>query len=270
MRAAVRRTVLGLHRSRHERRLLTGALDLGVTTFDTAYAYFQFRSHKTLAQVAGDLLPKFSVSTKVGYFPDGHSLDPARLSTAVDEAVRDLGREPEWVLLHNPEHSAPAGDALAEACGVLADAAAAGRCGGWGVSTWDPRPLLGQVNTLPSPGVLMLRCGLLVGIDILDSAELLATQWQPSSVWGMSPFGGSTATPVWKTFDPRTFLREDDSATPVQAALRTAFELPVVDAVAVGTDDLGHLKESASCLTYEVDHTMVRQYRDLLRSRQAD
>ncbi|MFJ9411828.1 hypothetical protein [Streptomyces sp. NPDC101393] len=101
MRDADPRIVLGLHRSRHERRLLTGALDLGVTSIDTSSNYLGFRSHEVLARTAGDLLPKFRLPTKVGYFagPGGaeHTLAPGRLYEAVEKAVRGLGREPDVV-----------------------------------------------------------------------------------------------------------------------------------------------------------------------------
>ncbi|WP_343336045.1 hypothetical protein [Streptomyces sp. SUK 48] len=96
-----------------------------------------FRSHQILARTAGDLLPEFTVSTKVGYFsgPDGaeHSLDPMRWHTAVELAAEDLGREPGLVFLHNPEHSLREAtphnqDALVQACANLDDAAAKGLC----------------------------------------------------------------------------------------------------------------------------------------------
>ncbi|MCC9312463.1 aldo/keto reductase [Kitasatospora sp. RB6PN24] len=262
MRPADRRTVLGLHRSRHRRDLLTGALDLGVTALDTASNYLGHHSHRTLAAVAGDLLPKFSISTKVGYVEDGHSLDPARLRSAVERAAKNLGREPDTVLLHNPEQSTPDAETLRKACAVLADAAAGGLCGAWGVSTWDPRPLVGL--DLPRPDVLMVRCGLLVSSSVLDAGEALVTGWRPAAVWGMSPFGGSPIAPVWEKVDARVFLRAAD-ATPVQAALRVAFALPKVAAVAVGTDDTGHLRELVGATAYEINADVVREYRHLLR-----
>lgn len=215
--------------------------------------------------MASDLLPKFSVSTKVGYFPSEHSLAPARLRCAVERAAKDLGREPDVVLLHNPEHSHPDAETLAGACTVLADAARAGLCGEWGVSSWDPRSLVNF--DVPRPDVLMVRAGLLVGSDVLETAEELVTRWRPVRVWGMSPFGGSATEAVWGKFDPRIFLRGSPTATPVQAVYRSAFSLPPVDAVAVGTDNVDHLHELVGALAYEVDDQMVREYRLLLQAR---
>ncbi|WP_351222492.1 aldo/keto reductase [Streptomyces sp. NPDC002133] len=241
-----------------------------------------FRAHQTLASKAGDLLSKFTVSTKVGYFPasgaPAHSLDPDRLRAAVEEAVQDLGREPDLVFLHNPEHSlvrvpeTSAPDSLVDACSVLVDATARGLCGSWGISSWDPRTLAGlSGGGLPRPDVLMVRAGLLVGIETLEAAELISRRWQPSAVWGMSPFGGSTSEPLWERFDPRVFIRDAQHCTPAQAAFRTAFALPAVDKVAVSTSSIDHLRELVGSLDYQVDQQTVDHYRRLLHDgRQTD
>ncbi|MGW4439139.1 aldo/keto reductase [Streptomyces sp. NPDC004596] len=278
MRGAVSRVVLGLHRSRHERRLLTGALDLGVTALDTSTNYLDFRSHQKLARTARDLLPKFMLSTKVGYFPgpDGteHSLDPVRLHAAVEQAAKDLGREPDLVFLHNPEHSLPETapryhDLLAQACATLDAAAAKGLCAAWGVASWDPTSLLNLIDTTtPRPAALMVRAGLLVGARTLDAADALTKAWCPGGVvWGMSPFGGSTSAPVWARIDPRVFLQEGSLLSRVQAAFRAAYHLPEVDSVAVGTDEPAHLGELVGALVDEVDERTVQEYRSLLRDR---
>ena len=170
------------------------------------------------------------------------------------------------MFLHNPEHSAFDAGTLGPACAALADTAKAGLCRSWGVSTWDPRPLMDF--DVPCPDVLMVRAGLLVGLDVLEAAETLATRWRPSRVWGMSPFGGSTAQEVWERFDPRVFLRGPASATKVQAAFRSSYGLPGVDAVAVGTDNVDHLRELTEAVAYEVDENVVQEYRQLLKARQ--
>ncbi|MEV7865519.1 aldo/keto reductase [Streptomyces sp. NPDC088124] len=279
MRGAHPRVVLGLHRSRHERRLLTGALDLGVTSIDTSTNYLGFRSHTVLARTVGDLLPRLTVSTKVGYFPGPeraeHSLEPVRLYEAVEQAARDLGREPDLVFLHNPEHSlrdtgGPGREALAQGCAALDDAASKGLCGAWGLSSWDPSPLVDLVDpTTPRPSVLMTRAGLLVGVRTLDAVDALIAAWglASGSVWGMSPFGGSMADPVWDRVDPRTFLRNGDGFSRTQAVFRAAYCLPQVGTLAVGTDDPAHLAELLDALAAEADGRMIHQYRALLRER---
>ena len=157
MRRTDRRIVLGLHRSRHERQLLEQALNIGVRELDTAYNYRGFTSHKRLAYIADDLLPEFAVSTKIGFFPSGaraeHSLDPSRLRNAVEKSVVDLEIRPRVVFLHNPERTlaalAPndAHNRFVAACTILADSVATGLCDSWGVSCWDPRPVLQQCDT---------------------------------------------------------------------------------------------------------------------------
>ncbi|MDF3290155.1 aldo/keto reductase [Streptomyces silvisoli] len=272
MRPTHPRIIFGLHRSRHERRLLTRALELGIQAIDTSSNYLGFQSHTTLANVAGDLLPRLTVSTKVGYFPGAqHSLAPDHLRTAAEQAASDLGREPDVVFLHNPEHSlieAARDDLLEAACSTLADACAQGLCDRWGISSWDPRRLVVPAQRgLPRPDVLMARAGLLVSADILDAAERLAERLRPTELWGMSPFGGSTAAAVWDGFDSRIFLREPRTSTPIQAAFRAAYRLPSVGAVAVGTDNPDHLGELTDALNLEVDDNMIHQYRELLRTR---
>ena len=249
---------------------------------DTSTNYLSFRSHQVLARTAGDLLPKFTVSTKVGYFPgrDGgeHCLDPVRLRAAVERAAEDLGREPDLVFLHNPEHSlreraSPGRDVLAQACAALDDSVAKGLCAAWGVTSWDPSPLLDLLEpTAPRPSVLMVRAGLLVGIGTLDAADALIKAWNlgDRAVWGMSPFGGSPSAPVWARIDPRVFLRDGSRFSRVQAAFQTAYHLPRVDSVAVGTDDPAHLGELVDALAGEVEERTVHEYRGLLRDRSRD
>ncbi|MFE4262924.1 aldo/keto reductase [Streptomyces sp. NPDC056883] len=271
MHGADPRLVLGLHRSRHHRDILTAALDLGVTALDTAAPYFGFRSHTVLAETAADLLPRFTLSTKVGFFPSAggveHSLDPVRLRLAVERAARELGREPDTVLLHNPERTlaglstADGHTLLGNACTALADATRHGLCRAWGVASWDTRSLgTVQVDDLPSPDVLMVRAGFLVGIDLLNATTVLRTAWQPGKTWGMSPFGGGHRK-VWEEFDPRPFLRPSHrDLSRIQAAFRTAFHLPTASAMAVGTDDPRHLAQLLQSLGTEVDTAAVSQY----------
>ncbi|MGW1430911.1 aldo/keto reductase [Streptomyces sp. NPDC002431] len=253
---------------------------MGITAIDTSFNYRGFTAHATLANVASDLLPHFVLSTKVGTFPGTgrpeHSLDPVRLRAALEQTNRELGRVPDLVFLHNPERSlripaAVAKDALGQACATLAAAVKVGLCGAWGISSWDPRPLPDLVDTtMPRPAALMVRAGLLVGIDVLEASEALAARWRiaPDHIWGMSPFGGNADDPVWGQLDPRFFVSEEDNAvSALQAAFRTAFLLPEVGRLAVGTNDPTHLQELADALRYEPDTDRLRAYRQLIQER---
>ena len=135
-----------------------------MTALDTAYNYSGFASHRTLRTAAGDLLDEFDLSTKVGFFRDGHNLEPTRLRIAVEESAEHLGRRPNTVLLHNPETS-PAG--FTAACEALAAMREAGLFERWGISSWDPRLLLYRPYRGPRPDVLMVRAGLMVPTAVL-------------------------------------------------------------------------------------------------------
>ena len=233
-----------------------------------------------LAKVAGDLLPHYTVSTKVGYFPGPdtaeHSLDPTRLRAALEQTNRDLGRTPDLVFLHNPEASLPepteaCGDALARAFTLMADATEQSLCRAWGIASWNPRPLVPLLREgLPTPSVLMVRAGLLVGSDTLAASEALAARWgmHEEALWGMSPFGGSVHDPVWKDVDPRLFLQNPAvGLSRLQAAFRAAYQLPHVGTIAVGSGDSSHLRQLLDSLRCDVDERVVVQYRELLHER---
>ncbi|ONH33477.1 aldo/keto reductase [Pseudofrankia asymbiotica] len=295
-----RRVVLGLYRTRHRRDLLEAALAHGVRDLDTAFNYAGFTSHARLAAAAADLLPEFHLSTKVGFFPAPagagpgqeppdtarrreHSLDPARLRTALETSADELGRAPDVVFLHNPERTLRAAgpeqghDLFLAASEMLADAARSGLCGAWGVSTWDAQPLIdalraGGTATPPRPEHLMHRAGVLVGPDALTAAEILARLLgvDVGGRWAMSPFNGDTRQSFWADLRVTALLGEPPPAGvgTAQAAFRLAYELPPVTRVAVGTSDPTHLAQLADAACLDVDHARVQRYRTLLESRQ--
>lgn len=205
-------------------------------------------------------------------------MDPLRLHTAVEQAAEDLGQEPDLVFLHNPEHSLREADPhgqgeLTEACAALDDATSKGLCAAWGIASWDPSSLVGLIGpTVPRPTTLMVRAGLLVGIRTLDAADALIRAWDldPSEVWGMSPFGGSTSDPVWAKIDSRLFLSGSRQLSCVQAAFIAAYHLPMVGTMAVGTDEPAHLGQLVGALVGEVEEPTVQEYRRLLRDRSHD
>lgn len=206
-----------------------------------------------------------------------HSLCPRRLRAALELTCRDLERAPELVFLHNPERSltgpsASARDRLRNACMTMYQAVTDGLCKTWGIASWDPRPLAALVDgTLPRPAVVMVRAGLLVGIDTMDATSAVVTRWgldDRTRLWGMSPFGGNMAQDLWRRVDPRLFIRDaHDGVTRAQAAFRAAYSLPEVRAVAVGTHNPVHMRELLSALECEVNDVAVRRYRMLLRDR---
>ncbi|MGW5456703.1 aldo/keto reductase [Nocardia sp. NPDC003979] len=249
---------------------------------DTAYNYRGFTSHRKLAQTAGDLLAEFTVSTKVGFFPgsDGHtvhSLEPERLRAAVEQSSEDLGQTPDVVFLHNPERTLAdlsteeGGDRLSGACAYLDEAVASGLCAAWGISSWDPRPLVDVLAaSTPDqlPTVLLVRAGLTVPDSALAAAEAMSRALGIAAAgrWGMSPFGGSTADNVWRTANLSAFLTSHRPCSTSQSAFRVAYELPSVARIAVGTGDTEHLTELVDATDVEIGADTITQYRELIRA----
>jgi aryl-alcohol dehydrogenase-like predicted oxidoreductase len=271
------RIVLGLHRSHHRRHTLEAALDAGIVALDTAFSYASFESHTVLATVAADLLTSFEISTKVGFLPGPrHTLDPAMLREAIERTIRDLGREPDVMLLHNPEHTlrdlatAAAREALAAACATLQEATEDGLCGSWGVSSWDTRRLADLGEPIgPVPSILMVRAGLLVPIEVLDASDVLAQQWAVphSRRWGMSPFGGRAHDELWsRILNPAEFLH-DGANSRLEAAFRVAYHLPDVSALAVGSNNPEHLRALTAALKTTPNIELLATYREALRAR---
>lgn len=194
----------------------------------------------------------------------------------MEQTVRDLGREPAVMLLHNPEHTlrepgtTAAREAFAAACATLHDATRDGLCGSWGVSSWDTRRLVDIGDPIgPVPPVLMVRAGLLVPVEVLDASDLLARKWDVTHEgrWGMSPFGGNARDGVWdRILHPSNFL-EDGPDSRLAAAFRVAYHLPDVSALAVGSDDPAHLRTLVAALAATPDTERVAAYREALRAR---
>jgi aryl-alcohol dehydrogenase-like predicted oxidoreductase len=264
VRAADRRVTLGLYRAGPDRDLLARALDLGVTALDTAYNYGHFTSHRLLGEVAGDLLSRFDISTKVGFFPDAHDLSPDRLRAAIEQSARDLGRAPDTVMLHNPEQSP---GQLTAACSLLAGLRDQGWFSRWGISVWEPQLLTVLPHEGPAPDVLMTRAGLMVPATVLDAADTLSGLLVPAERWGMAPFGHDTRAPVWAAVDTTLFLAPGTDATRIEAAFAAAFEIPPVSRIAVGTRNPSHLAQLARARFLEASPGAIASYRRLLRDR---
>ena len=258
-----RRIILGLYRNAPNHELLLAALRSGVTALDTAYNYSGFTGHRRLAEAAGPLLERFDVTTKIGFFPDGHDLTASRLREAALRTVNELGRVPDTLLLHNPENS-PAW--FTSACRTMIRLRDQGICRAWGISTWDARPLLDYPSPEP-PDVLMVRCGLSVPTAVLTAAEELAASLRPGELRGMAPFGGSWADPVWSAVDPTLFMSPNRKASRIEAAFAVGFDLPRVAAVAVGTSHAEHLRHLVAATYLDVNPRAITQYRSLIHQR---
>lgn len=214
--------------------------------------------------MAGDLLPFFEISTKVGFYPDGHRMEPERIKDTVQTIPEELGRVPDTVLLHNPERS---DHGFEEACQALSELRDAGYCRAWGFSTWNSRKLAGHAWEIPRPDVVMVRAGLTVPTSELDGAERLTRQVDARALWGMAPFGGDAGNSLWARVDTTLFLSPGQRASGIQATVAVALAVPPVTRLAVGTASPAHLEEIVRAESLTVSAGTVDRYRTLLRSR---
>lgn len=168
------------------------------------------------------------------------------------------------MLLHNPESSV---DGFADACAVLLDLREAGLCKTWGLSTWDPRPLLEADWEVPRPDVGMVRAGLTVPVGILDAVDELVLRAQITELWGMAPFAGNADDSIWQTVDTSTFLVPGQQHNALQTGVAAAFAIPEVSRLAVGTSHVEHLAEAVGGTRLEINTETVTAYRALLRER---
>lgn len=222
-----------------------------------------------LAQAAGELLEHFTISTKVS-----PRAGLAPLAEQAKRAAGDLGLPPAVILVHNPEHvlrglpPSQSGQWWTATAEVMADLVARGACRAWGFACWDPRPLLGLLETsawaqAPQPAVAMVRAGLLVPADVLAAGEELLERLHLADArrWGMSPFAGEPH--LLDGVNLTQFLTDPAprAASPLPTALAAAFHMPAVSRIAVGTDSPTHLNQLATARTLPVDQDRISLYR---------
>jgi pyridoxine 4-dehydrogenase len=115
----------------------------------------------------------------------------------------------------------------------------------------------------------MTRTGLGVAGDTLAASETAAAALAVpvGGRWGMSPFAGDAAHPVWQRINTGMFLPADQQAGRLPVVFRLAFELPPVAAVAVGSTNPRHLRELVAAAGLDIDAEQVARYRRLLAAR---
>ncbi|GAA1146280.1 aryl-alcohol dehydrogenase-like predicted oxidoreductase [Kitasatospora gansuensis] len=148
---------LGTYRCRDVRRDAMMAASLGADWVDTAANYSHGQAENALAPVLVRH-PDLKVSTKVGFIPAdtgriavragmltpadarrGHCLAPGYVAWQVTRSARRLGRAPDIVFVHNPEHDCPPGavtERLYAAFLALEEACNQGVIKAYGVATW--------------------------------------------------------------------------------------------------------------------------------------
>jgi aryl-alcohol dehydrogenase-like predicted oxidoreductase len=116
-------------------RIIHGALERGLTWFDTANAYVSGESERILGRALKGRRGEARIATKVGIGKPGppEGLSAARVTAALDESLSRLGTDHvELYYLHSPDPKTP----IEETIGALEKARAAGKLGAWAVSNY--------------------------------------------------------------------------------------------------------------------------------------
>ncbi|WP_149547633.1 aldo/keto reductase [Streptomyces marokkonensis] len=253
---------------------VAAAVGAGVTWVDTAPNYASGTAETSLRPVF-DACPHVRVSTKVGFVPDsdwhavraagvlpydhdrGHCLTRPYIAWQLARSRARLGRVPDLVFVHNPEHGRPDRvgllRTLTEAFEELESAADAGDIGGYGVATWTGLSsgmftvleLTELAETVGGPHhhfravqlpVSLIR--LAVVADGLNGCGALAEAREAGlDVFAAAPLGGGELLGAMTEELVRSI---DCAASPAQAALLVALSAPGVSRVLLSASTPAH------------------------------
>lgn len=269
-----RQLAYGLYHSEPTTDVLDVLEQHGIDWIDTAFNYRQFNSHTELRPCA----TTFKISTKIGFSRRGHTLDPAPLLVDAETICNELGRAPDILYIHNPEESLrvlptdEAGDLLRSTFELMAGLVRDGLAASWGLSTWDAEALCmlirGTVVDTP-PRCLMTQTGLpLTGpqVDaVLSLRDLLRVA--PEDAWGAAPFGGPRMA---REIIAVPGIQGLGGATPIQAMVLAAFEVPTTATVAFSSRSVSHISEVAEAVKMEPSSDWLARYLSLIGVAQSD
>ncbi|MFC7892439.1 aldo/keto reductase [Streptomyces sp. NPDC057381] len=264
----------GTYRCRDVSQSGIAAVDAGVTWIDTAPNYAAGSAEAQLRPVL-DGHPRVRVSTKVGFVPgsdrvaardagvlpldsdQNHCLSRPYIAWQLARSHTRLGRLPDLVFLHNPEHGrthrTDVAQRLTAAFEELESAAYADKIGGYGVATWAG--LSSGAFTIPELMALAEAVGgpshhfravqfpvslihLAVVADALDWHGALAdARGAELDVFASAPLGGGALVAAMTDELVRLI---DCSASPAQAALLVALSAPGVSRVLLSASTPAH------------------------------
>ncbi|MFJ8191141.1 aldo/keto reductase [Streptomyces sp. NPDC096094] len=254
---------------------VTAAVDAGVTWIDTTPNYAAGSAEALLRPVL-DGHSRVRVSTKVGFVPDSdrvaardagvlpldsdqnHCLSRPYIAWQLSRSRVRLGRVPDLVFIHNPEHDrtdpADVARTLTAAFEELESAADADEIGGYGVATWAGLSS-GGLFAVPELTSLAETVGgprhhfravqfpvslihLTVVADALDGRGALAeARGAGLDVFASAPLGGGALLAAMADDLVRVI---DRSASPAQAALLVALSAPGVSRVLLSASTPAH------------------------------
>ncbi|MFB7089458.1 aldo/keto reductase [Streptomyces sp. NPDC056296] len=253
---------------------VTAAVDAGATWIDTAPNYASGSAEALLRPVL-DGHSRVRVSTKVGFVPDSdrvaardagvlplggdqnHCLSRPYIAWQLARSRVRLGRVPDLVFIHNPEHDrtdpADVARTLTAAFEELESAADADEICGYGVATWAG--LSSGLFAVPELTSLAETVGgprhhfravqfpvslihLTVVADALDGRGALAeARGAGLDVFASAPLGGGALLAAMADDLVRVI---DCSASPAQAALLVALSAPGVSRVLLSASTPAH------------------------------
>lgn len=268
------RLAAGTYRCRDVSQSMAAAVDAGVTWIDTAPNYGSGTAEASLRPVL-NACPQVRVSTKVGFVAGsdrqaaweagvlpydrdhGHCLARRYIAWQLARSRTRLGRLPELVFIHNPEHGrtnhADVSRTLTEAFEELEIAADAGTISGYGVATWAG--LSGGLLTIPGLTALAKTVGgphhhfravqfpvsliqLAVVADALDGRGALAEAGEAElDVFASAPLGGGE---LLRAMTDDLVRIIDCAVSPAQAALLIVLSTPGVSRVLVSASTPAH------------------------------
>lgn len=278
----------GTYRCRDVSAAVSAAVDAGVEwiDIDTAPNYVQGKAEVSLRPVL-DRHPRIGISTKVGFVPatdrqaaisagallgsqgdQGHCLSRPYIAWQLALSRARLGRVPELVFVHNPEHGAvDRGEvlqSLTSAFEEMESAAHAGLIRGYGVATWTglssglftvsdlvslARRVGGRrhhLHAVQTP-VSLVRLGV-VAAGLEGAGPLYQAREAGLHVFASAPLGGGDVLGAM-TAELVRFV--DPSATPAQAALLVALSAPAVSRVLLSASTPAHWADALGAAARE-------------------
>ena len=194
------------------------ALALGVTLFETSDAYGRGKAEETLGRLLAAHGDDTVISTRIGIDrecdPPRKRFDAVYLARALEASRERLGRDPDVVLLHNPQASTLA---RADVAAPLVEAKARGRIRAWGVSAGDAE--VARMALELGADVIELAYNVLFDGDMVElTAEL---ESKDVGVLARSVLSYGLLAGMWSS--SRTFPKDDhrrDRWTPEELGTR--------------------------------------------------
>ncbi|MFF0391504.1 aldo/keto reductase [Kitasatospora sp. NPDC004615] len=290
---------LGTYRCPDVERAAALAAAHAADWIDTAPNYDRGRAEAALFQVLGDN-PQIKVSTKVGFVPrllrdravkdgvltgaeadSGHNLTAAYVAWQIERSWRALGRVPDVVFLHNPEHHCEPHrirERLYIAFAALEEACAHRLIHAYGVATWNGFshgvfnvPLLVDLATRAGGPQHHLRAvqlplsvvKLSAIAEALDGGGVLAeAQAAGLDVFASAPLHGGE---VPKLVTPELAELIRPGSSPMQAGLAVVASAPGVRRVLLSTGNTGHWTDAAATVNgQQLSEAVMRRVVDVL------